>query len=104
MKTDEPWAKENVAKRLIWLRSYLGLTQREFAESIDVAATNLNNWEKGRQRLSLDGGLRINRIYGTSLDFLFLGRRSDLSTDMAKALLLADIDNDTSKSSDKPVE
>lgn len=106
---NEPWTKENIAARLKWLRGYVGLTQSEFAESLGVTLTNYNNWERGRQRMSIDGALKVNQTYGTTLDFLYLGRREGLSSDMARDFVESlsgkgDGDAiDTSKSNDKPV-
>lgn len=77
---------ENVAKRLVWLRNFLGLSQRDFASAIDVLPSQLNNWEKGRHRLSLEGALKINEIFGTTLDFIYLDRRNSLPHDMVVAL------------------
>ncbi|PHR61800.1 MAG: hypothetical protein COA43_01120 [Robiginitomaculum sp.] len=79
------YSAENVAKRLSQLRKYLKLNQKEFAKSIDVGYTQYNNWEKAKQRLSLEGGLKINAVYGTTLDFLFLNRRDTLPHAMAVA-------------------
>ena len=102
MEHPEPWAKENIARRLSWLRSYVGLSQTEFAASIGVAVTNYNNWEKGKQRLSLDGALKINSVYGTTLDFLYLDRRTSLSVEMSKSFSSFFDKNETIKSKDKP--
>lgn len=77
---------ENVAKRLVWLRNFLGLSQRDFASAIDVLPSQLNNWEKGRHRLSLEGALKINEIFGTTLDFIYLDRRNSLPHEMVVAL------------------
>ncbi|GJM01935.1 MAG: hypothetical protein DHS20C08_04360 [Rhodomicrobium sp.] len=82
---NEPWSKENIAKRLKWLRSHSGLSQSEFSDSLGISVTNYNNWERGRQRMSLDGALQVNRVYGTTLDFLYLGRLESLSTSMARS-------------------
>lgn len=95
-------SKENVAKRLKWLREYLELTQVEMAASVETTPTLYNNWERGRQRLSLEGALRINAIYGTTLDFLFLDRREDLPKAMLKDLSSQFLDNNSSTSSDNP--
>tara|TARA_R100001086_G_scaffold231944_1_gene152913 strand:+ start:65 stop:334 length:270 start_codon:yes stop_codon:yes gene_type:complete len=86
MEKDEVYSKENVAKRLKWLRETTGLTQSAFADSINVTPTVYNNWETGRQRLSLEGALSLNKVYGTTLDFLFLARRGDLPPELIKSL------------------
>lgn len=108
MANTENASVENVAKRLVWLRNFLGLSQRDFASAIGVLPSQLNNWEKGRHRLSLEGALKINEIFGTTLDFIYLDRRNSLPHDMVVALS-ASGDNedpgsqqDTSLSKDTP--
>mgnify|MGYP003121539431 CR=1 FL=1 len=61
------------AKRLEWLRHYLGLSQKEFASSIGVLPSTYSNWLHGQHGLSLDGARRIKQLYDISLDFLFFG-------------------------------
>lgn len=72
-------APERVAVRLRWLRTHFGLKQREIAAMLGLGATQWNNWERGRDRLSLEGALKINQVFGISLDFLFLNRTDALS-------------------------
>ncbi len=85
MKENDESSLEHIAERLEWLRKHYGLTQVEFADSLGFGKTQYNNWKSARQRLSLDGALKINTIYGTSLDFLFLGRLESLSDQMRKS-------------------
>lgn len=101
-KTDVAY-KTNVGRRLALLREFQGLSQGDFAASINASPSQLSNWEKGRQRLSLEGAMRVNKVYGTSLDFLFLDRRSELSASFASFLSERLSDSDTNQSSDKPV-
>ncbi|WP_108820379.1 helix-turn-helix transcriptional regulator [Pseudovibrio sp. Alg231-02] len=102
MKNTDEFSHDNVANRLTWLRNFLGLNQKEFAKSIGVLPTQQNNWEAAKQRLSLQGALKINSIYGTSLDFLFLGRADTLPQNMRKAWVSRPLDKNSIKSSDKP--
>lgn len=83
---DEIYSAENVAVRLKWLRKHFDLSQTEFAASIDAQKKQYNHWETGYQRLSLDGALLINQVYGISLDFLYLDRRDTLPISMIKSL------------------
>lgn len=102
MATNETASAESVARRLVWIREYFGLNQKEFSASIGVLPSQLNNWEKGRHRLSLEGALKINAVYGTTLDFIYLDRRDDLPLAMLKALTTLPLDNNSSTSSDNP--
>lgn len=63
----------DIAFRLRWHRELVGLTQAQYAQKIGVKRAALNNWESGDYRLSLDGALRIRKVYGVSLDFMYEG-------------------------------
>mgnify|MGYP003388036608 CR=1 FL=1 len=77
-----------IAERIIWHRSLLGMTQLEYANSINATRSTLNNWESGAYRLSVTGALGIHRQHGVSLDFLFGGDVEALSVCIER--LLAD--------------
>lgn len=102
MSNVEIASADNVAKRLIWLRTYLGLSQSAFAAAIGVPAQQLNNWERARNRLSLEGAMKINEIYGTTLDFIFLDRRHSLPYEMVVALNELDKSVEPEEASRKP--
>lgn len=102
MDNEEPWSEVEIAKRLIQIRKFTGLNQTRFAESIGVPTTNYNNWEKGRQRIPLDGAFLINRKWGTTLDFLYLGRLDTLPFEMREAFSLSVDSTDTITSNDNP--
>ncbi|MCA8927265.1 MAG: helix-turn-helix transcriptional regulator [Alphaproteobacteria bacterium] len=74
-----------VAARLEWVRRYFGLTQKEFAQSIEVLPTTYSNWRRCSQNLSLDGAKRIRQRYGISLDFLFFGEAHNLPAQIRAA-------------------
>ncbi len=63
----------DIGDRIKWHRSTLGLNQAEYSDAIDVERSAFALWEGGTHQLSLDGALKMNRRYGVSLDFLFLG-------------------------------
>ncbi len=92
-----------VAQRLKRVRNYINVSQAEFAKAIGVSPTRYNNWERGRDRLSLQGALKINELYGTSLDFLFLNRVETLPINMMKALSESSLDEASNSSKDAPV-
>ncbi|MFS8180865.1 helix-turn-helix domain-containing protein [Pseudovibrio denitrificans] len=93
---------EAIAERVKWLREHLGLQQNEFATSIGMTRTQVNNWERATGRLSLNGAMQINNVYGTSLDFLFLGRADTLPQNMRNAWASRSLDKNSNKSSDNP--
>ncbi|SFN59822.1 Helix-turn-helix [Cohaesibacter marisflavi] len=103
MKNTNPSSQENVGERLLWLiEIYLETTQTEFAKSIGEKKATINNWIKGPQRLSLQGALKINALYGTSLDFLFLGRVDTLPQKMATAWMSRPLESNSAISSENP--
>ena len=69
--TDKPFA--DIADRLRWHRDLEGLNQRDYAAKAGLKRAQLNNWESGFYRLSLDGALALRRTYGLSLDFMYEG-------------------------------
>lgn len=87
MSQDVESSAESVADRLIWVREFFDLKQKDFAKSIDVSQAQLSNWERAMNRMSLEGALKIRKVYGVSLDFLFLARAETLPQTMHKAWL-----------------
>lgn len=70
-KDDLPF--KDIAERIRWHRALIGLTQEEYAERLKTKRGNVNNWEGGSYRLSLDGALMLRRTFGLSLDFIYEG-------------------------------
>tara|TARA_R110002126_G_scaffold63960_2_gene163987 strand:- start:1798 stop:2100 length:303 start_codon:yes stop_codon:yes gene_type:complete len=87
LKHDDSSA-ENVARRLIFLRKYLCISQKQFAIDLNTSAQHVSNWESARNRLSLQGALAIVEVYGVTLDFLFLNRYDTLPAQMRSAWLV----------------
>lgn len=75
----------DIAERIRWHRALLGLTQAEYAARAKLKRAQLNNWESGDYRLSLDGARALRRTYGLSLDFLFEGIDDALPMTLRKA-------------------
>lgn len=69
--TDRPFA--DIADRIRWHRALLDLNQSEYAAKAGLKRAQLNNWESGDYRLSVDGALALRRTYGLSLDFMYEG-------------------------------
>lgn len=63
----------DIAERLKWHRTLLGMTQKEYAMSVGKKREAYSLWEAGTHRLSLDGALALRRKYGLSLDFMYEG-------------------------------
>jgi transcriptional regulator with XRE-family HTH domain len=63
----------DIAERIRWHRSLLGITQQEYADKLGVKRAAFSLWESGSHRLSLDGALALRHKYGLSLDFMYEG-------------------------------
>lgn len=71
MENAQPY--KDIAERLLWHRTLLGLTQKEYAARINKKRPAYSLWEAGSHRLSLDGALALRQTFGLSLDFLYEG-------------------------------
>lgn len=69
-----PYSPLAVGKRLRHLRKAHGMTQSEFSSKCDVSVPALSNWERGRQRPSIEHAQNIVDQFDVTLDYLFLGR------------------------------
>lgn len=63
----------DIAERLLWHRTMLGLTQEEYALKIGTKRSAYSLWEAGSHRLSLNGALVLRERFGLSLDFMYEG-------------------------------
>jgi transcriptional regulator with XRE-family HTH domain len=75
----------DISERLRWHRAAMGMEQREYAERAGIKRATFSNWENGDYRLSIDGALALQKTYGLSLDFLYLGIADALPMTLRKA-------------------
>ena len=54
-------------------------TQREVADKIGVNRTSVWKWETGRTRISGDDLIKLCKLYGISVDDIFLPTKSAIS-------------------------
>ena len=57
-KTDPGWTPERVLR----LRKALGMTQETFAQHCGVTFSSVNRWERGRKKVSVLAGLRLDAV------------------------------------------
>lgn len=74
-----------VAGRIFYLRRLHGFTLDEAAQQLGIQRRSLSNIESGAKGCSIDLLVRISEVYGSSLDYLVLGR--NLGNTAAKAAL-----------------
>ena len=76
--TDGGRSNTDIAKRIVALRTALGLNQSAFASLIEISQPAMNNYERGIRRPDLDVAVKIHQRTGITLDWLYLGNRSGL--------------------------
>lgn len=75
--------RQQIGKRLKALREAMGLSQVEMAElcatdTWDITPQEWNNWERGRQRISLDKAHLVVDATGAGLNWIFRADESDV--------------------------
>ena len=71
--------KEEVGKRISIIRNNLKMTQREFAESLELSEVFIATIETGKRSLSIDTLTKIIKFTGISSDYILFGNDSDNS-------------------------
>lgn len=87
-----PRSLEAIAQRLLDTR--LALTDRDtsqaaYAERAGIARNTYNQWEQAKGRPRLDEAIMLCDRYQLSLDWIYLGRRSALSLQIAERIPLS---------------
>jgi transcriptional regulator with XRE-family HTH domain len=60
-------------KRFAELRNKLNLSQKEFAEGLEMRQASISDIERGRTELNNKTILKLNEKYGVSIDWLYTG-------------------------------
>ena len=81
-------APEAVAQRLREFRESLGKNQAQLCRETGFSTAQWAQYETAAngRRISLEGALTLNKHYGVTLDFIFLGDRSGLPVRIAEKL------------------
>lgn len=76
-----------VAKRVRWVRKFLGMTQVQFAKALGARQQAVNGWENGNPKYSIGLGYAIVLCtkFELSLDFIYLGKKGNLPLRIEKA-------------------
>lgn len=56
--------------RLLELRTYEGLTQRDVAKALFVSQGTYNNWENGKTEPSIEQLIALSQFFGESIDYI----------------------------------
>lgn len=78
-----------VARRLEALRTALGLTKAEFADLIELDRSSYVRIEKGVKPLLPPSALRIYRLWGVDMNFLYLGHLSGVPSSLSSKVTAA---------------
>lgn len=71
-----PESTEEIGKRLKWTREALGYSQAAISREISTDPNFpqvWNNWERGRDRISVDNALILCQKFRLSLDWIYRG-------------------------------
>jgi|GEM_PF-1358726 len=81
--TDHDSSIEAISARVEALRVWAGFdNQREFARESGISQTDLNHYETGRRRISLNAANQLRRRWGITLDWIFHGDLRGLDQQM----------------------
>jgi len=76
--TDGGPANADIARRLMALRTALGLNLTAFSRRTGIPMNTLSNYESGLRRPELDKAVMVVNATGATLDWIYLGARAGL--------------------------
>jgi DNA-binding XRE family transcriptional regulator len=78
--------KAAVAMRLQLTRDALGIKQGAFAEAADIRPNTYNQYEKGKNLISLEEAHKLCDAHNLTLDWIYRGDQSGLRASLADAI------------------
>ena len=69
---------KGLGERVAARRKYIGLTQEQIAESLDVSVQMVSNLECGRKAVRLPSLIKLSKVLNVSCDYLLTGTRNEL--------------------------
>jgi DNA-binding XRE family transcriptional regulator len=78
--------REAIAARLQLTRDALGMKQGEFAEMADIKKNTYNQYEKGKNLISLEEAHKLCDAHNLTLDWIYRGDQSGLKVSLANAI------------------
>lgn len=66
------------ARRLTYVRETLGLSKKDFAESIGITKSNYSQVEKSERMLTVDQLYRLFMVHGVPMEYLLVGQETRL--------------------------
>lgn len=71
-------SNDEIAERLIWLRTALGMSQADICRRLDVAPNRWNQYESGERRITIEVVGRLRDAFGVTADWVYFGDESGL--------------------------
>jgi transcriptional regulator with XRE-family HTH domain len=81
-----------IARRLRLTREALSQTQSGFCALTGISRTAWNNYERALRRISIDEALKVVRVTGVSLDWIYRGVESALPLHLVERIRRAEAD------------
>jgi transcriptional regulator with XRE-family HTH domain len=75
---------QTLAERIRWLRTQLGLSQKEFAQLIGKSLRTVQRWERGEVKIPKSVLQHIANVTGASLEWLETGKGPPFEREMEK--------------------
>ena len=66
-----------IGKRISERRKWMGLTQEQLAEQMDVSIQMISNLERGIKAIRIDNLIRLSQILHISTDYILTGQPTD---------------------------
>ncbi|WP_010137563.1 helix-turn-helix domain-containing protein [Oceanicola sp. S124] len=70
--------REAFARRVTFVREKLGLTKKDFADSIGITKSNYSQVEQGNRMLTVDQLYRCFLVHGVPMEYLLVGQEARL--------------------------
>lgn len=83
----------DVSERLRQLRAALGISQAQLCRRSGIEPNAWNNYEKGRNRISIDHALKVKRTFGVTTDWIYQGDLSGVRSDVAEKIAATPVEN-----------
>lgn len=84
---------KDVSERLRQLRAALGLNQAQLCRRSGIETNAWNNYEKSRNRISVDHAIKLKRTFGVTLDWIYHGDLSGVRSDIAEKISSTPVEN-----------
>jgi hypothetical protein len=80
-----------IATRLLTLRTWRNLSQKDFCAEIDVGTNHYSPFENAKRRIPLEIATKLVEHYGVTLDWIYLGDARGMTGQMQAELRIAEL-------------